>query len=54
MKGKFMNMYKELVKLPFDEVQTHVPYFTYGDYQRIRLLHGIDKIIIAGEPINYK
>ena len=40
-------MYEELVKLPFDEVQKIYPYMTYGAYQRKRLLFGIDKVIVG-------
>ena len=39
-------IYKELVKEPFFEAQMKCSYLTYGDYQRMRLLYGIDKIII--------
>lgn len=44
--ARFMDKYKELVKEPFFKAQMICPYMTYGDYQRSRLLYGIDKIII--------
>ena len=43
---KIGEIYNELVKLPFHEVQKEAPYMSYGHYQRLRLLLGIDEIII--------
>jgi len=39
--------HKDVVKLSFSECQKILPMITYGEYQRSRLLYGLDKIIIA-------
>ena len=46
MKMTMEERFKDLVKLPFSEVQKECPYMTYGDYQGKRLLFGIDKSIV--------
>lgn len=46
MERTLEEIYRELVKEPFLEAQIKCPYITYGEYQRMRLLYGIDKIII--------
>lgn len=42
-----MDRYKDIVKLPYNEVQMICPFIDYGFYQRLRLLYGIDNMIIV-------